>query len=109
LGDRVLASASHDGAVHLWDVAGGKDERPRTLTASETERLWADLAGADAAKAYRAVCTLGAVPEASLPLLREHLRPPPPPAPVDTRKLARLLTDLDDNTFRVRQQASREL
>jgi len=71
------------------------------------EGLWADLAGADAGKAYRAIWALARAPEQSGRLLRAKLRPVAGPA--DPRRLAHLIADLDDDLFAVRQKASAEL
>jgi hypothetical protein len=125
---KLLASASaHQGTIFLWDPGTGEELRrldgPRVglpqgegagglrlpavrLKAGEAEALWADLAGADAARAYRAVCRLAAAPAEAAPLLRRHLRPAPPAAP---GRLARLIADLRNERFAVREEAMAEL
>src|SRR4051794_8047353 len=72
----------------------------------QLEGWWADLAGADAARAYRAVCSLADRPREAIPFLRPRLRPATTP---DPRRLARLLADLDSDRFAARDQATREL
>jgi hypothetical protein len=98
---RTLASASADTTALLWAVRDPAGRRP-----ADTAAAWDDLAGADAARAYDAVCALAARPEASLRWLAEHLHPAaePPPGRVD-----HLLRDLDSNQFAERQRATREL
>jgi WD40 repeat protein len=91
---RLLASASADTTVLLWDL------RPFTrptrqsspLAASQLDRLWADLGRADAARAHRAMCLLDSHPGQSLPYLAKRLRPV---VPVVGMEAARLL-DLPD-------------
>jgi HEAT repeat protein len=68
--------------------------------------LWADIAGDDAAKAYRALWALVAVPDQALPLVRNTLRPVPA---VTEDRLKKLIADLDDDDFAVREKATDEL
>jgi RNA polymerase sigma factor (sigma-70 family) len=105
---RTAASASDDSTVLLWDVASlrGPAAPPRTLAAVELEALWSDLIGEDAARAYTARGTLAAAPEQVLPLLRNVLRPIPA---LDATAVARLIKQLDDDDFEMREKASAEL
>jgi hypothetical protein len=105
---RRLASGSSDCTVLVWDMTGRlRDGRllPAGLSARELGNLWADLASDDAAKAYRALWLLAAAPRQSLPLLENGLRP----AQVDAAQLARLIGELNDEEFAVRERASAEL
>jgi sugar lactone lactonase YvrE len=104
-GDR-LATASYDKTVLVWDVKA-VTKRPALTTKLDgraLKTLWADLAGTDAERAYRAVCSLTLDPEQTLPFIGAHLRPAAPPPP-----LARLIADLDAEEFDVRETASRAL
>lgn len=102
---RRLASAGDDTSALVWSVTGR--QRPDVaLDRQRLEALWGDLAGADAARAWRAVCTLAAAPELTLPWVRKHLRPA---SAAGTRRIARLVADLDGAEFAARQQAAREL
>jgi WD40 repeat protein len=106
---RTAVSGSRDSTLLLWDVtgrAGAALGRQPPLSPRELETLWADLAGADAARAHRALWALVGVPEQALPLLKERLRPA---ATVDPQRIRRLLADLESDRFGVRQQAAREL
>jgi hypothetical protein len=88
------------------DLTGGfqRGERQRlTLGPKELETLWADLAGADAARAYRAICTLAAAPQQTISFLGKRLRPL---EPADARLVARLIADLDNDDFGIRERAS---
>lgn len=101
---RRLASGGSQNTALVWDVdrlavpakpaAAGR--APRDL-----ERLWGELCGADAARAYRAI---GALAEAGRPgalFLGERLTPPA----ADRKQVARLVADLDDERADVRQKA----
>jgi hypothetical protein len=98
-----------DGTVLIWDLepktwqAGlvVKDLAPRDL-----ERLWADLADEDAAKAHQAVWTLVAVPAKAVAFLKERLRPT---AALDGKQVQRLIVDLDSPVFAVREEAHKKL
>jgi hypothetical protein len=103
---RRLASASHDTTVLVWDLARytRRERAPVHLSADELRSAWEDL-GADAGKAYRAIGALAAA-EQAVPFLAERVRPVAPP---DARRVAKLLAELDDDHFEVRERASREL
>jgi WD40 repeat protein len=105
---KSLASGSVDTTALVWDLADlSTNRRPRdAASAGDLEALWADLAGADAARAYRAVWSLAAAPEQPLPVLRERLRPAAAP---DRGELDRLLADLDSDRFEVRAKAGARL
>src|SRR5262249_13270350 len=92
----------------IWETLNLTGEPPAAakLSPKELEALWADLAGADAAKAYRTIRALVAAPELAVPFLGQQLRPVPAPPP---ERLARLIADLDDRQFAVREKATREL
>ncbi|MBI1914566.1 MAG: hypothetical protein HYS12_07485 [Planctomycetes bacterium] len=106
-GGKVLATGSNDTTVLFWGLAGptgdGKQPAPGE---KELQSLWADLAGEDAAKAYRAIWALVASPQQAVPFLRKHLKPA---VPADAQKLKQLLADLDSPRFSVREKAIQEL
>jgi RNA polymerase sigma factor (sigma-70 family) len=104
---RRLVSAGTDTTALVWDVARSTSgERPAArLGAEELRSAWQDLGG-DAGRAYRAVGALAAAPEQAVPFLAERVRPAAAP---NAKRVARLLADLDDERFGVREQASREL
>jgi WD40 repeat protein len=99
---RRLASASQDGTALVWAL----DQPSTRLTTEELKAEWDALASDDAARAYRAVGRLAGDPGQAVPLLRQHLRPIPTP---DGKRLARLIADLDSETFAVRDEAVKEL
>ena len=99
-----------DGQGRVYDMTGVmRDGQARTveLTQLERDRLWDELAGGDASKAFRAVQALSAAPGQSVPLIRERL--PRIQGSLDEKRLAQLLADLDDKRFAVREKAEREL
>jgi RNA polymerase sigma factor (sigma-70 family) len=107
--DRLLLSGSHDTTALVWDLAPVLEKagpRRTRLPAGELEALWTDLQGADAARAYRALRLLAAAPGQGVALLRERVRPA---IKADPKRLARLIADLDSDTFATRERAAREL
>src|SRR5262249_12846423 len=106
---RMLASGSLDYTALVWDVTGVcPDGRwsPRVLGPGEGERLGGALAGADGARASRAVWALAAGGDASARFLAGRVRPV---ARVEGRRLARLIAELDSDEFAARSRASEEL
>ena len=69
-------------------------------------KAWDDLAGSDAARAFRAQWALVSMPEATLTLFQKHLKPA---LPVDPQRLQKLLEDLESQKFPVRNAANKEL
>jgi hypothetical protein len=105
----LLASGSSDGTALVWDLTGrpGGTRRPSVaLSASALGVLWADLARADGARAYRAVWELTAAGDQAVGLLKKGLRPV---TPVDPKWVARLITELDGERFAAREEAQRAL
>jgi WD40 repeat protein len=108
-----LAVAGWSHTALVCDVAalcGGKDvaalRRAVAPSAREREDLWADLAGADGARAYRAIHRLAAGGADAATFLRQRLDTTP--AAEDPR-VARLIADLDNDDFVAREKASVEL
>jgi RNA polymerase sigma factor (sigma-70 family) len=102
---RRMATGHPDSTILLWDVRLPAP-RPGPLAARELESLWADLAGADAAKAWRAVWHLAEAPDDALPFLRGRVRSHPTAAAGLTRGL---LADLDGDSFERREAAVKRL
>jgi WD40 repeat protein len=95
---RRLTSGSEDTTALVWDLAS---VRPAG-SVEDREAAWADLAGADAARAYQAIRLLAATPTFFSGRLQ-------PVAAADERRLARLIADLDRDEFAARQKAAAEL
>jgi hypothetical protein len=103
----LLASASEDTTVLLWDMTGPRKSLPcAPLDKQEFDALWPVLAGPDASSAYAALGRLVAGGASSVRLLRERVKPI---ARVDLARLDKLIRDLDHETFSVREQAKLEL
>jgi len=108
LDGRILAAGDGDSSILLWDLTGGMQGgkfKPVSLTGAQLDAMWSDLA-ADAQKADKAIWMLARAPKQSVLLLAEHLRPG---ATVTADKVAKLVADLDDNSFAVRQKAAKAL
>ncbi|HEY8503330.1 MAG TPA: hypothetical protein VIL46_02030, partial [Gemmataceae bacterium] len=103
---RTIATGHADSTILLWDATLRGGVRGGPLTPAGADALWADLAGADARRAYAALWRLADDPERSLPLLRRRLRPVTPAGPEVLRPLLRAL---DSSRFGEREAAEREL
>jgi hypothetical protein len=104
-GGRALASGGADGFILLWDQRGagrGKAEGP---SKEELGRLWGDLAGADAPRAYRALWRLVDGGRDSVAFLRKRQAEVPRTSPEAARWVARL----DSDRFDERQEATKRL
>jgi hypothetical protein len=76
------------------------------LQGKEQEQRWQELEGGDAKKAFTAICDLIAAPEGTVAFLKEHLQPAPA---VDLKLVTRLIANLDDSAYRIRQKATADL
>jgi WD40 repeat protein len=106
---RTLTTGSFDTALVFWDVTGrrkGGRFVAADLSDAELEKAWTALRGGDAAQVHRAIWLLAAAPKQALPRLKEQLKPA---APADAKKIAKLIEELDDDEFAVRERAKREL
>jgi hypothetical protein len=108
---RHLVTASDDCTVLAWDVAGAvaaarAGQKSSAPTEEDLGSSWKDLSSADAQKAFAAIRILADAPKRTTELLRTLLKAP---APLDAGKVRRLLADLGNDTFAVRQRASQEL
>lgn len=105
----TLASASEDGSVRQWDLQSWVKDRPLeplTHRKAELEGIWESLATTEGARAHHAVLALASARRQALPLLKDRLKPVPPP---DTRKLQQIIGDLDSPQFKTREKANESL
>ncbi len=104
---RTLVSGGLDRAAHIWDVSritGGR-RRMTERSPTELEDDWKDLAG-DARAGYAALGRLVCSRGRAVAFLAKQLQSTPHP---DTRRIRRLITDLDQERFDVRERAVRDL
>jgi WD40 repeat protein len=97
-----LISGGADGTVLLWDLTGRRIGAPPMPAGP----AWDALLSPDGALAQRAIWSLVAQPQAAMPRLRGALRPVPG---AQAGRIAGLIKDLDDDAFKVREKAWREL
>ena len=102
-----LASGGNDTTVLVWDLTGRTDgETARGKPgADELERLWEGLADADGRGAFKAMTRLAAAPDEAAALLAKHLKP----TEGTGANVARLIAELDDDSFEVREAAHKQL
>lgn len=103
---RLLASGYGDGTILLWKVPDG-ESLPATLKPEEAEELWKTLAESDAPRANRALAGLAAAPAQAVPLIKDRF--PTVWKKPDAKMLARLIAELDGDSFAVRERATRVL
>jgi WD40 repeat protein len=104
-----LAASSSDAPVFVWDVYGTNGRTgpaAEKWSAADRQRLWEELASADAARAFQAVRRLVRSPGPAVALLRQRFRPA---AAVDGEHVRQLLRELDGDKFADRQKANAEL
>jgi hypothetical protein len=104
---RLLATGGAEGTGLLWDLSVPvRKKRAVTLSERELAEAWKALAEDDAPRADRGLRKLLASPDQAVALLKTHLRPA---AGKPWERIGRLLADLDDDAFDVREAASKEL
>jgi WD40 repeat protein len=129
---RMLASGCGDATVLVWDVYGNPGRKhPAALTAEQLKRSWDLLASpapppppdfkgggytksspdarresGEASPVCEAMQALLGVPRQTVPLLKKYLRPVSRLTP---GRLTKLVSDLGDRKFAVRDKASAEL
>jgi WD40 repeat protein len=108
---RTLVTHAQTNAL-VWDLRELlPDARPpnTALTTTQWQALWADLRDADATRAYRAVWSLADTGNQVVPLLREQLRPAREPDARNRQRIIRLVANLDNDSFSIRESATCEL
>ncbi|HWG43452.1 MAG TPA: WD40 repeat domain-containing protein [Gemmataceae bacterium] len=106
-GGRIATGMGGLGPIFVWDLAPSTWAVPKPagdLDRKELDALWSDLAG-NARGAYRAIGRLASVPARTVPFLRTRLQP----VTVDTKRIEKLLANLDSDSFEAREAAGREL
>jgi WD40 repeat protein len=105
-GKRLLSGGADSTAV-VWAVVpqGGESVTRGAWKKDTPAKLWADLAK-EPAVAYPALWSLLASPDQAVALLAKRLRPD---GLADPKRIRRLIEDLGDDDFDVRQKADAEL
>lgn len=102
---KKLASGSQDTTALIWDLSGrGGGKAP--AGGVNFPSLWRDLAGGDAATAYRRIWQGTALPHETVAWLSKQMKPV---TAVPDRDLQQALDDLDSPAFPVRKQAEDQL
>jgi hypothetical protein len=102
---RRLISGLADSTFLVWDVEPPKPENDKP-DADAVTKAWDDLAGSDAARAFRARWALVSAPDTTLAHFQKHLKPT---QPADPKILQKLIGDLDSQQFAIRNAANKEL
>jgi RNA polymerase sigma factor (sigma-70 family) len=107
---RRAITALADGTGLVWDLSPAKSSSPEAAQAigeDELLRRWDDLAGDDASRAYAAIWKLTDAPADNIvAFLGQRLKPR---IRVDAKEVATLIVDLEDDSFEVREKASKAL
>ncbi len=104
---RTLVSGGLDKQAHIWDVSTltGRQREVAERSPADLEADWKDLAG-DAKAGYAALGRLVSSPAGAVAFLGKQLQSI---KPVDTKRIERLLADLDSDAFADRENATKEL
>jgi RNA polymerase sigma factor (sigma-70 family) len=104
---RTLVSGGLNKTAEIWDVSRitGRRRQPAERSPADLEADWRDLAG-DAAAGYTALGRLVSSPGRAVAFLGKQLQSM---EPVDIRRIERLIAELDDERFEVRERAAKEL
>ncbi len=101
---RFVVSGGTDTTALVWPVP------PAALPAAvNLDACWANLAGADAGRAYAAHWRMTADPARTVPFLRERLRPAEPLTQALRDEVRRAVAELGSPKFPVRRQAAQRL
>lgn len=105
---RQLTTIEPDGTLLVWDLSPAfeKSSQATPLNAEQISGCWTALANSDPAVAYPAIWKLTDAGEPAVALLRQHLKPA---VDADFDKVRKLIKNLDDDSFEIRESASREL
>jgi RNA polymerase sigma factor (sigma-70 family) len=103
---RTLLSGSMDTTALVWDLTGGLDRPKSRLSREQCLSLWEALASPNAEHAGRAIWSFTADPHQAVPCLAERMRH----LPVGSgQQIAKLIADLDSDTFFIRDTAQNKL
>jgi hypothetical protein len=106
---RRLFSGSHDQTALVWDISlvGFAPKNASAPGSEELTKFWAKLLETDAKAAYEAMALLATQPKTAVEMIRAEIKPAAS-AP-DDAALDRLLGELNDAKFAIREEATRKL
>jgi WD40 repeat protein len=106
---RRLLTASYDLTALVWDISliGFSPKGVPVPTPDEEANLWDKLLERDAKTPYEAMTTLAVHPLRAVAFIRAQIKPVA--TSPDDATLDRLVAELDDEKFAVRERATREL
>jgi RNA polymerase sigma factor (sigma-70 family) len=102
---KTLASGLADCTALIWDLDPGPMPA-QDLGSKDLEQLWTDLASEDAFKAYRAIWALAGLGDKAIALFRDRLQPA---SGEEHKRIQKLIADLDNSRYAVREHAFRQL
>jgi WD40 repeat protein len=107
-GKNQLVTGMADGTLLIWDMAQLYREpiAGPPLDAESLRRLWDTLQGDDARSAFQAQASLAASPRQSIPFMMDQL---PPARSAGTKRVEKLIADLENEEFSVRDKVAKEL
>ncbi len=102
---RSLFVANSDSTILEWDVSGRQGRKTEAPNRDRLNVLWRMLADTPD-KAYPAVWEMCDHPNKSVPFLKDKLSPI---KPIEEKRVRRLVSRLDSESFAEREEASRQL
>ncbi len=103
---KILVSGSADATALVWDLEAPLQEPNKPEALKKLESLWTALASEDSEPAFAAQNALIAQADAAVAHLRKVLSPAAAAAPEEIRKL---IAQLDERRFPIREKAMQEL
>jgi WD40 repeat protein len=103
---RSLGTGGMDGTILIWKLPEN-DGLPAILSAKEAGAFWQTLADTDASRANRALAVLVAAPTQAIPIIEKRFRVTGKRLPRE--RLLKLVADLDNDAFKIREKSAREL
>jgi len=100
---RTLAVGYNDTTILIWNLP--QPEKQTSISESERDSVWADLASPDPTKGHAAMWRLIDDPKTAIPLVRERLLP----APAAAEAVRMLVKDLGHADFKEREAAAKRL
>ena len=106
-GRSMVLGVRSGGSILVCDVTGRATEPgkipPQKLTPAEADRYWLDLTSDDGPRSQRARWSLVAGGDHTVKMLQRSM---PRVEPLDAKKVAALIADLDSGSFALRQKSS---